>query len=135
MYDRGKVLAGLGVFLFLALSPLWYGAVGGRLGVRPEVEIYRKGRCVEETSWMRAHHVDLLVRWRDEAVREGAKEWKGADGRVFKISLTGTCLDCHPNKERFCDRCHGYAGVEPNCWQCHVVPKPPPEKAGLEVKR
>ena len=34
----------------------------------------------------------------------------------------GVCVKCHSNKERFCDRCHDYAGVKPTCWNCHIVP-------------
>jgi hypothetical protein len=39
------------------------------------------------------------------------------------MSLSQGCLGCHSNKEQFCDTCHNYAGVKPNCWSCHNVPK------------
>jgi hypothetical protein len=39
------------------------------------------------------------------------------------MSLTNTCLDCHPNKDTFCDRCHNYMAVSPYCWDCHIVPE------------
>jgi nitrate/TMAO reductase-like tetraheme cytochrome c subunit len=39
------------------------------------------------------------------------------------MSLSQTCLGCHSNKEKFCDSCHTYSGVKPNCWNCHVVPQ------------
>ena len=39
------------------------------------------------------------------------------------MSLSQSCLGCHSNKEQFCDACHNYAGVKPNCWSCHIVPK------------
>ncbi len=39
------------------------------------------------------------------------------------MSLTLTCLECHSNKDKFCDRCHDYLRVSPGCWDCHNVPK------------
>jgi hypothetical protein len=36
--------------------------------------------------------------------------------------LTHTCLNCHSNKSAFCDACHHYMAVTPNCWDCHVTP-------------
>jgi hypothetical protein len=33
------------------------------------------------------------------------------EGKLFNMSLSNTCLDCHSNKEKFCDRCHDYASV------------------------
>ena len=38
-------------------------------------------------------------------------------------SLTNTCIRCHSNKDKFCDECHHFAGVQPYCWACHVMPK------------
>jgi len=40
----------------------------------------------------------------------------------FDMSLSNTCLSCHTNKAEFCDKCHGYASVDPYCWDCHVDP-------------
>ncbi len=72
---------------------------------------------------MRANHMRLLNDWRDLVVREGERTYTAADGKVYEISLTGTCLKCHSNKETFCDRCHDYAGVTPSCWNCHIIPE------------
>ena len=71
---------------------------------------------------MRADHMQLLVAWRDESVRQAQTTYVASDGKKYDISLTGTCLKCH-SKEKFCDRCHSYAGVQPNCWSCHTAPK------------
>ena len=57
--------------------------------------------------------------------------YTAADGRRFPKSLAGSfrtadggsCMSCHSNKDAFCDRCHGYLAVEPQCWNCHVEPK------------
>jgi hypothetical protein len=72
---------------------------------------------------MRANHMTMLDDWRHEVVREGKRDYKNEAGKKFKKSLTLTCLDCHENKKKFCDKCHTYAGVKPYCWECHVDPK------------
>ena len=48
--------------------------------------------------------------------------WR-ADGKTVTMSLSGTCMSCHPNKKEFCDACHDYLAVSPYCWDCHVEPK------------
>ena len=35
----------------------------------------------------------------------------------------GSCMSCHANKDKFCDRCHDYLAVKPYCWDCHVEPQ------------
>jgi len=72
---------------------------------------------------MRKNHVDLLTRWRDWVVRDGDLEYVASDGKEYTMSLTQTCLECHSNKDKFCDRCHDYLRVSPRCWDCHNVPK------------
>ncbi len=42
-----------------------------------------------------------------------------SDGKKHEMSLTGTCLSCHAEPDKFCNRCHAYAGVEALCWDCH----------------
>jgi cytochrome c len=71
---------------------------------------------------MRANHMKMLAAWRDEAVRNGNRLYAAKDGRTFEKSLTGTCIQCHANKEQFCDRCHNYVGAKPTCFSCHIVP-------------
>jgi hypothetical protein len=71
---------------------------------------------------MRAEHMNVLDKWRDQVVRQGVRTYTTPDGRQFEMSLSNTCLDCHNNKAEFCDRCHGYASVRTYCWDCHVDP-------------
>lgn len=134
MFDAGKVIAGLIVFLVLVTAPLWYGALSGRSGEVPQLELAAgltdsAGRvlpdlhCVRDTVSMRAGHMDLLNQWRDDVVRQGERIYTAADGRRFVMSLQNTCLGCHHNKAEFCDRCHDYMSVKPYCWQCHVEPR------------
>jgi len=123
MHDGGKVIIGLIIFLALITFPLWYNVATGKAGYVPELEKATDGPCVRDTIYMKANHMDLLNDWRDEVVRSGDRFYQHADlGRVEK-SLSNTCLSCHENKDKFCDRCHDYMGVEPYCWDCHIIPK------------
>jgi hypothetical protein len=126
--DRGKIIAGIVIFLIAATFPLWHGK--GRAVPPPDlkldtpaIEALKEKLCVEPAPYMRANHMKLLTAWRDSAVREGNRSYLAADGRVHEVSLTGTCLKCHSNKTQFCDRCHDYAGAKPNCWSCHIIPE------------
>jgi hypothetical protein len=121
MYNTGKVLTGIGVFLVVALLPFWYNPFSGRAGSVPDLERPAEAKqCVEETRYMRLHHMDLLAAWKEKVVREGRRQYAGKDGKAYTMSLTGTCMQCHASKARFCDRCHDYGGVRPQCWECHL---------------
>ncbi|MFC2035550.1 sulfate reduction electron transfer complex DsrMKJOP subunit DsrJ [Chloroflexota bacterium] len=124
MYDASKIIPGLIVFLCIITFPLWLTVANGKLDYVPEPEIVtEEEQCVESAESMRANHMDLLVDWREIVVREGTRIWVASDGKEYNMSLTSTCLDCHSNKAEFCDQCHDYVGVEPYCWNCHVVPE------------
>ena len=127
MKDKAAICAGLLVFLGLASFPFWYDVASRGASKRLEVlvktaKLPGKDRCVMPVEYMRASHMVLLQSWREAVVRTGDRDYVGADGRTFRRSLSGTCLDCHSNKQSFCDRCHAYAAVDPDCWNCHVVP-------------
>ena len=111
------------------------------------------GECVASRIFMREWHMQLLDEWRNEVVRDGNRyyrprdlarkmtldkrlldQWRHfiSDGarrylpekdKVYYKSLQNTCLDCHSNKTEFCDECHVYLGVRPNCWDCHISPE------------
>jgi hypothetical protein len=127
LYNGGKIIAGIVVFLVAATFPFWYGrgkAAAPELKLdTPAIQRLAEKRCIESTPWMRANHMKLLAGWRDGAVREGIRSYTATDGRVYRVSLTGTCLGCHSNKDKFCDRCHDYAGAKPACWSCHNIPE------------
>lgn len=119
MRDTGKVLLGLVVFAGVVTAPAWY-AIGRGTGRPPELEKPTGAtRCVEPTPVMRARHMEILNGWRDAVVRADQRVYVASDGQRYQISLTGTCLRCHGDPAKFCDRCHAYAGVEPFCWDCH----------------
>ena len=123
MYDGRKIIPGLILFLAVLLSPFLYSASMGQAATKPDLEKPAQEKaCIESTDFMRANHMELLIQWRDGAVRNGDTTYVASDGKKYDISLTGTCLKCH-SMEKFCDRCHTYAGVQPNCWSCHTAPK------------
>ncbi len=126
MYDGGKIIIGLIVFFGLLLFPVWYNAAWGDAGHAPAVEKPGTGQCVAPN--MKAVHMDLLDEWRDLVVREGERYVTYPEGGIrmwpdktpMEMSLTNTCLRCHPERERFCNECHDFLGVEPYCWDCHI---------------
>ncbi len=101
------------------------------------VDVY-DGRCVESREWMVARHMDLLIDWRNQVVREGGSTHASVcfEGQEHMMSLTGTCMKCHESRQGFCAKCHEYADVSPvrplhyaaegngriRCWDCHVAP-------------
>ncbi len=109
------------VLIALVSLPFWYGAVRGKGAEAPRFEVPGgEKQCVEPTAYMKSDHMKLLDRWKEEVVRKGQRTHAAADGNTYTMSLTDTCIRCHSNKEKFCDRCHDYAGVAPKCWNCHV---------------
>jgi hypothetical protein len=126
MYDAGKIVAGLAVFVVLATSPLWYNALSAAPPDRPELADPPNGatQCVESVEYMRASHMELLDVWRDTVVRDDIRTYTSElSGKSYEMSLSNTCMDCHSNKSQFCDACHNYAAVQPYCWDCHVEPR------------
>ncbi|MFN3075444.1 MAG: Hdr-like menaquinol oxidoreductase cytochrome c subunit [Alphaproteobacteria bacterium] len=90
-------------------------------------------RCVADTSFMRRNHMEMLKNHRVETMREGI--------RTRQYSLAG-CFECHvvegaDNKPvtirspaHFCNACHVYAAVSPDCFDCHAsTPGGPEPKA------
>ena len=119
MFDAGKILLGLGAFAGLVTSPAWVGALRGK-GAPPELQKPAgEKQCIEPTAFMRARHMELLDAWREAVVRSGDHVYVATDGKRHAMSLTGTCLRCHAEPAKFCDRCHAYAAVEAYCWDCH----------------
>jgi hypothetical protein len=121
--DRRVVLASLALFLAAVTYPAWRAIAFGTRPDGPRLARSRvPGACVAPPAEMRLSHMKLLAEWRDLAVRQGVRSVTMPDARKWKVSLSGTCLDCH-DKAKFCDRCHEYAAVKPDCWNCHVVPE------------
>ncbi len=131
MRDRGIIVAGLTLFLVLITFPVWYNLAAGTTSKGPDPKLpVQEKTCVAPVDYMRTSHMDLLMTWRDEVVRQHSRKFVAFDGKTYTMSLTQTCMKCHASKADFCDRCHGYAGVAPTCWDCHVDPKLTQRSAG-----
>jgi [DsrC]-trisulfide reductase subunit J len=130
MYNGGKILVGLIIFVAFFTLPFYYNL--GKVNAKPEPKIdtpviqslpVAEKHCVESRDFMRAEHMQLLNKWRDTAVRDDNRIFEGMNGTKYYISLQNTCMRCHSNKKEFCDKCHNYMGVRPYCWDCHIAPK------------
>ena len=119
-----NIIIGLLIFIGLITIPFWYNLYKPVKQPEisldtPEIQALEVKQCIEETDYMRAKHMELLADWKVEVVREENRVYIAKDGREFLMCVEQTCLYCHSNKSEFCDACHKYAGVEPNCWSCH----------------
>lgn len=130
MYNGGKIIVGIIVFVLLATFPFYSNI--GKVSVKPEIKLdtpfiqqlpESERKCVESKEYMKAEHMALLNEWRDSAIRNSKREYINSEGKMFSISLQNTCMKCHSNKKEFCDKCHNYAAVKPYCWTCHIEPK------------
>jgi len=124
MYDGGKIIIGLLIFLFLLSFPVWYNVAKGKATYQPDPKIITSEKqCVAATDYMTTEHMVLLDSWRDDVVRKDHRAYDSEFGKVYEMSLSNTCMDCHSNKSEFCDECHNYMGVDPYCWNCHIAPE------------
>lgn len=122
MYDRGKVLTGLAIFVIIMTFPVWYNLGATQHVPKPELPKDVK-KCVNTSAYMRTSHMVLLNEWRDEVVRDENRKLIEVDGVQYKKSLQMGCMKCHPDRKKFCDECHTYTAVDPFCWDCHYQPK------------
>lgn len=128
MYNAGKILIGIIVFLGLVSYPFWRNA--GKVAVPPKLEVgTQEKQCVESTAFMKSSHMLLLDEWRDDVVRNGKRIYTNSAGKQFVMSLQNTCTNCHSKKTQFCDRCHTYVDAAPKCWDCHIEPLEQQQKA------
>lgn len=122
LYNKEAVIIGLAVFLVVMTFPFWYNH--GKAAPAPELELTKEAKeakvCVRPTQFMKTEHMQLLDEWRLTAVRDGKRMMVNEQGKAFNMSLSNTCLECHYNKDKFCDRCHTYASSDPYCWDCHI---------------
>lgn len=107
----------------LAMALVLIAVVGAATAAPPLPTIERAARgtqCVEDTAFMRRHHMELLKHQRDDTVRGGI--------RGAKYSLKD-CVGCHAGAKTrsvaaapgdFCVSCHSYAAVTIDCFECHT---------------
>ena len=135
LYDFKYIGLGLLIFFALVLSPILPNL--GKTVAAPDPKLdtpaiqklaEKERKCVMPTDYMRAYHMQMLVDWREEVVRsKGAgggpvddRMFVNPEGKKYLASLSNTCMECHSNKSQFCDQCHNYVAVTPNCWGCHL---------------
>ncbi len=128
MYDSGKIIAGIVIFLLFVTFPFYYNM--GKAVAKPDPSVdtpvikqMEKKQCIESKQAMKTLHMQLLNDWRDAVVRDGQRLYVATDGKSYNMSLQNTCMHCHSNKKKFCDECHNYMAVKPYCWDCHIQPK------------
>ena len=60
----------------------------------------------ESKDIMRQQHMKILDDWRDQVVREGNRIYiSKTNHKEYQMSLQNTCMKCHDDKEKFCDKC------------------------------
>jgi cytochrome c len=131
LYDGGKILIGLVIFVAFATFPFYFNI--GKVNAKPEPKLdtpailqmpEQDRKCVESKTFMRTEHMQLLNNWRDSVVRDGYRQYiSTTTGKHYNMSLQNECMHCHANKKKFCDECHNYMAVKPYCWDCHIAPK------------
>jgi [DsrC]-trisulfide reductase subunit J len=128
MYDSGKIITGLIIFIALFTSPIWYNLSNNNSLDKPNPVLPAKENqteCVANKDFMRKSHMEMLDSWRFDVVRTGNRNFTSETGKHFNMSLTNTCMNCHSDKSQFCDQCHNYVGVSVYCWDCHNEPQKP----------
>ena len=131
MYNAKFVIPGIIVFAGLFTAPFWINMLSSS---HEEVKVVlptepvtffgeERTQCIEPREWMAANHMELLIEWRDQALREGKRIYVASDGKKWETRLQNTCMACHSNKADFCDKCHNANSVNPYCWDCHVIPQ------------
>ncbi|MDR0826262.1 MAG: sulfate reduction electron transfer complex DsrMKJOP subunit DsrJ [Desulfovibrio sp.] len=118
MYNAKYIVPGLVLFLLVFSAPFLLSGGGTRI-VQDLAPPLDKSGCVEDRLFMASSHMRLLSFWRDQALREGKREYVSGSGKVFAISLRGTCFSCHADPANFCDKCHLVNGARPYCGDCH----------------
>lgn len=134
LYHQNYIIPGLVAFLVIITFPMWSSIVTKKPNFDNPIAAAEGEACVESAAFMRTNHMQMLNQWRDEVVREGNRVYRAGNGREWRKSLTGTCMECHGKAERvegqwkstsaatYCIECHNYVGISNYCWDCHVDP-------------
>ncbi len=123
MYDSGKIIAGLAIFILLITFPIWYNNLGtvsaapGKDSKLTEdmfqgIRFPNDARHALTSEEMRATHMNML-----KDIHAKVTGYNPAkDGLKEQMS----CVMCHGSTAQFCTSCHDYVSVAPvNCADCH----------------
>jgi len=122
MYNKGFIISGLIIFVLLVTFPVWFNGLDAGPLPKPELPPGGEKQCVAPAAEMRDTHMQLLNVWRDDVLRNSDRVAVTVAGKQYRKGLQTACMQCHSNKEKFCDSCHNYAAVQPTCWDCHLTP-------------
>ena len=116
------IITGLAIFVLFVTFPIWFNGLDAGTPPKPELPPGGEKECVAPKSVMRDTHMQLLNEWRDDVLRLSDRVNVTVGGKEYKKGLQMACMECHSNKEKFCDTCHEYTAVQPTCWDCHLTP-------------
>ncbi|MBE0583635.1 MAG: sulfate reduction electron transfer complex DsrMKJOP subunit DsrJ [Desulfofustis sp.] len=122
MYNKGFIISGLIIFVLLVTFPVWFNGLDAGPLPKPELPPGGEKQCVAPAAEMRDTHMQLLNVWRDDVLRTADRVPVTVAGKQYRKGLQTACMQCHSNKEKFCDSCHNYVAVQPTCWDCHLTP-------------
>jgi len=104
--DRPLILAGLTLFVGLVTTPS-----GTALSTEKRPSPLRRsnslpGKAVRRaTSYMRSSHMRLLEDWRNEAVRDGQRQFVAFNGKTYDKNPNPHLRHaCHTDRKEFCGR-------------------------------
>jgi len=106
------------ILLLVVFLPIGYYLVRDVFPQDSEVFLEKPDQydeCIEDTEYMRFHHMDLLKEWREQSVREG----------IRGEHTLSDCRDCHTDRSRFCNQCHEIVNLYLDCFGCHNYPETP----------
>ena len=79
MYNAGKIIVGILIFLGVFTFPVLYNKV--KTGPPPKLDLpVKEKECVMPTPFMKASHMELLNEWRDQVVRDRNRVFVGLRG-------------------------------------------------------
>ncbi len=122
MYNKTMIITGLVIFVLMVTFPVWYNRLDAGPLPKPELPPGGEKECVASAKVMRDTHMQLLNEWRDDVLRNSDRVALTVGGKEYRKGLQMACMECHSNKEKFCDTCHDYVAVTPDCWTCHLTP-------------
>jgi cytochrome c1 len=125
MYDSGKIIPGLLIFVLLITFPIWYNNLSNAKPVEspapPDKAMltgftFANGKEHPSAAEMRAKHMEVL-----QSFHAAADPAKMAAAQKGEKMQTMSCVMCHGSKEQFCDSCHANISEKkvPDCWNCH----------------
>ena len=90
LFGRNRVIAGLVIFVVLITIPLWKNLGKTVPAPAPSLDTpvikqlaAKDKKCVMPTEWIRANHMQMLVEWRDNVVRDEEQKVTVSRGRDF----------------------------------------------------